>query len=175
MAGESNIERPTQGGACLFWLLTLMGLATFAPCIILPPWRQYQALEMAAQIEQHHLDALQHQVDRERRLLDAIRSDPGVVARLAQRELRFRRVDSQAVHVSVPATRVEAEAPFVPEPPRPPAVIARAVSVLPRFDYDRVFCGDQTRPIVMGMSVALIGAAFALSGRLAEGRRARHE
>ena len=59
MAGESSKQRPKQSGAAVFWLLMLMGLATFAPCIILPQWRQYQALDMAAQIEQHHLDVLQ--------------------------------------------------------------------------------------------------------------------
>ena len=164
----------------MFWLLVLMGLATFAPCIILPEWRQYQVLEMAAQVEEHRLEVLQRQVDHERRLLDAVRSDPAVISRLAQRELRFQRVDYRAVRVSAPFVGVQGRqgpscippsqggtegGPFVPEPPQPPAIIARAVSLLPDYDYDRVFCDDETRPIVMCMSVGLIGVALGVFGR----------
>ena len=162
---ESGTRRPRHGGGGLFWLLVLMGLATFAPCVILPQWRQYQALDMAAQVEQHRLDVLQAEVERERRLLQAIRSDPAVIARLAQRELKFQRVNSQAVLVAAPPTSPEPQPPFEPTPPGPPAVVARAVSFLPDYDYDRVFLDDETRPVIMAMSVALIGVAFWLFGR----------
>jgi hypothetical protein len=147
-------------------MLTLMGLATFVPCVVLPEWREYQALDMEAQIGQHRLEVLRDQVDRERRLLDALRSDPAVIARLAQRELGFQRADSQAVPVSsTSASRSEEEELFTPQPPKPPQSVARVVSWLPDFDYDRVFCDDETRPMVIWLSIGLIAVALGLSGR----------
>ena len=150
----------------MFWLLTLMGLAAFAPCVVLPEWREYQALDMGAQVEQHRLDVLQRQVDHERRLLDALRSDPAVIARLAQRELGFQRANCRAVLVSsAPVGNAGVDRLFVPKPPKPPASMARLGSWLPDFDYDRVFCDDETRPIVICMSIGLMAVALGLPRR----------
>ena len=160
------------GGGVVFWLLVLMGLSTFAPCVILPEWRAYEALVIASQAEQHRVDALQRVVDREHRHLKALRSDQAVIDRLAQRELRFRRVGERAVRVSPPeeddirasliGASSAADTLFVPEPVSPPTVIARLGSFLPDYDYEAVFCDDETRPIIMCMSVALICVAFGL-------------
>ena len=156
---------PGQGAAAVFWMLVLMGLATFAPCVILPEWRDYQALRAAEQVRQHRLDELEREVEHERRLLQAMRSDPAVIARLAQRDLRFLRTDARAVLVSVPPEDPTPEGVFVPQPVGPPPVVVRALSMLPAYDYDRVFCDKETRPLVMGMSLALIALAFVLFGR----------
>ena len=156
---------PRQGGAFVFWMLVFMGLATFAPCVILPEWRDYQALQAAEQVQQHRLDVLERAVDHKRRLLEAMRSDPAVIARLAQRDLHFHRPDAQIVPVSVPSRSPAPEEPFVPRPVEPPPLLRRALSVLPEYDYDRVFCDEETRPVVLGMSLALIALAFGLFGR----------
>ena len=166
---------PSPGGRLVFWLLALMGVSTFAPCVLLPEWRTYQALRVAEQAQQHRLKALQHVVDRERRLLEALRSDPAVINRFAQRDLSFRRPGERAVRVALPATdgnpvsRLVAgnvgDEPFIPQPVTPPRCLARVLAHLPDYDYDRIFCDDETRPIIMGMSVALIGLAFGLFGR----------
>jgi hypothetical protein len=50
-------------------------------------------------------------------------------------------------------------------PVQPPPVIARALSYLPDYNYDRIFCEEDTRPFVMGLSVALISVAFGLFTR----------
>ena len=175
------------GATVVFWVLVLMGLSTFAPCVLVPQWRQYQALCLAEQTAEHRLDLLRSRVEKERRLLEALRSDPAVVARLAQRDLGFRRPYEQVIRVAVPAN--PAEPPTMPVSPRcsatlggspgcsaascgwharpvqPPPMIARALSYLPNYNYDRIFCEDDTRPILMGLSVALIVAAFGLFNR----------
>jgi len=158
----------TQPGGVVFWLLVLMGLSTFAPCVILPEWRNYERLRVAEQAQQHRLDALERRVEHERRMLDAMRSDPGVIGRFAQRDLSFRRLGEQVVRVSVPATATFVdtdETPFIPRPVPPPPILEPILARLPDFDYDAVFCDDETRPIVMAMSVALVGVAFGLFGR----------
>lgn len=139
-----------------------MGLSTFTPCVVLPEWREYQALRMAEQAEQHRLDAMQQIVDRERNLLEAMQSDPAVIARIAQRDLRFRRPGDTSIAVSVPLTATAIPEAFVAEPIDPPVALARARSYMPDFNYDALFCDDRTRPIIMVMSVGLIVTAIAL-------------
>jgi cell division protein FtsB len=192
--------RPGRGGATVvFWLLLAMGLATFAPCVLLPQWRQYQALSVAEQMAQHRLDVLRSRIDKEQRLLDALRSDPAVVARFAQRDLGYRRPYEQVVKVSAATTTAAPSTTFGPwagpiparrdsrsllphgkgfpssngarrdsrtslhmRPMQPPPVIAAVLSYLPDYNYDRVFCADDTRPMLMGLSVALLAVAFVL-------------
>ena len=147
-------------------MLILMGLAAFTPCVVLPEWREYQALRAAEQAERHRLDEMQRVVDRERNLLEAMQSDPAVIARLAQRDLHFHRPGDKSVAVSVPLTTTALQDPFVAEPIAPPVSLARARSYLPDFNYDGLFCDDRTRPIILVMSVGLIVTAIALfSGR----------
>jgi len=151
----------------VFWLLTGMGLAAFAPCVILPEWRAYQDLRVAEQAEGHRLAALQREVEHQRRMLDAMRGDPAVIARLAQRDLHFRRPNEQTVKVDVPRAEPAAAEAFVPEPVEPPTVIARALARLPSLDYDRIFCEDESRPIIMALSLSLMIVALVLFGRRA--------
>ena len=158
---HSTIDNPPRGGF-VYWMLLLMGLATFTPCVVLPEWREYQALRMAEQTERHRLDEMQRVVDRERNLLDAMQSDPAVIGRLAQRDLHFHRPGDTSVAVSVPLTANAPQAPFVGEPIEPPVALARARSYLPDFNYDALFCDNRTRPIIMVMSVGLIVTAIAL-------------
>jgi hypothetical protein len=147
-------------------MLILMGAATFAPCVILPEWREYQALRVVEQQEQYRVDQLQAAVDRERRLLEAMQRDPAVIARLAQRDLGFRRPGEQPVPVAVPEVDTTSDDPFEPKPVDPPELVARSLSRLPDFNYDGIFCDESTRPIIMVMSIALIVVAVALhSGR----------
>ena len=178
-AGQSHVAyraAPGLGGAIIFWLLILMGVTAFAPCVLLPEWRQYQELHAAEQVAAHHASAMHAQVERERRMLDAVRTDPGVVTRLAKRDLGYRNVDESLIDLHVETVIRLAEPAFVPTPPTPPALIASVVSSLPRFDADAVFCDPRTRPTVMTLAICVIVAAFVLFGhRSAEDRSAHSE
>jgi hypothetical protein len=160
---QSTIDnRKSTSGGFVFWILILMGLATLTPCVVLPQWREYQALRLAEQAERHRLDEIQRVVDRERNLLEAMQSDPAVIARLAQRDLHFHRPGDKSVPVSVPLTARAPEDPFIASPVDPPMALARARSYMPDFDYDELFCDKRTRPIILVMSVGLIVTAVAL-------------
>lgn len=158
----------TSNGAAVFWLLIVLGVGTFSPCIVLPEWRGYQAAKVAEQRERHRIDQLKAEVSRERRQLDAIHNDPTVVARLAQRDLGFHRPGEKVVTVPVSdADRFAGfadseQVQFVPQPVPPPVWFSRATQWLPDLNYDAVFCDPSTRPIVMLMSVSLIATAVVL-------------
>lgn len=170
--GETNIgvQRPREAGrplvgGLMFWLLVLMGFAALAPCILLPEWRHYESLKIEEQAQAHRLAMLQNRIAREQRLQEAMQRDPAVIARIAQRELGFRRPEEHAVSVSVDVVSEPADAPFTARPVRPPPIVARALSWLPDYNFDRVFCDPQARTRVMVMSVGLISVAFLLFGR----------
>lgn len=158
---DAGMSGPRRGGGVVFWVLVLLALSALAPCVILPEWRQYELLSLAEQAQQHRADQLKSLVDREQRLLDAMRSDPAVISRLAQRDLSFRRPHDRAFSVSVTSTTDEVPPAFVPRPP-PPTHLSRLASGLASRGYDRVFCEAPTRPIILAMSTGLIAVAFGL-------------
>ena len=159
----------------IFWSLVFLSFATFAPCVLLPEWRAYEALEVAKQREQHRLDFVLETIDREERLLEAMRSDPVIIDRVVQRDLKFQRAGERVVHVALPDRRMDvaaagaatqlADETFEPKPVSPPAAVAGALAILPGLDYDHIFCHEESRPVIMCMSVALLLVAFGLYGR----------
>ncbi len=166
-----NRVHSTTGGSVVFWMLLLMSVAAFAPCILLPEWRELQALKLAEEAESFRVERMQERVDREERLLDAVRSDPVLVARLAQRELGLRVPHENTMPlpgtsrandtipntvVADPGDKVLADIPL------------RAVkpgAVWPDLMWDRIFFDDRTRPLIMAMSIGLALIAFGLFGR----------
>jgi hypothetical protein len=143
-------------------MLLFLALGAFTPCVLLPEWRAYQAAQLAVQVERHRLESLQTIVDDERRLLEALQSDPAVILRAAKRELHVEKPGSRSVLISVPPDRPPREELFVPTPVLPPPILARAASYLPDFDYDNIFCDEDTRLVIMAMSVALMLLAVCL-------------
>ena len=156
-----------DGGAGLvFWWLITMALVGFAPCMILPAWREYQEAELTERVRAARVAAATAEVDDLRRRLDAIHNDPAVVTRLARRELEFRK-PGEAV-VAVPVSGVPAVgSPPTPRPEtkalkrvEPPVPIARLLAYLPDFNYDVLFCKSPTRETILALSVGLFVAAF---------------
>lgn len=148
-------------GGAVYWLLVLMGLGTFAPCVLLPEWRAYQAVRAVEMTEQQRLDNMASLVQREKNLLEGMQSDPAVIARVARRDLHFFRPGETTVPVDVPLVASTASATAVTTVDLPPS-LARAGTYLPNFNYDALFCDPQTRRILMVFSIGLIGTAIAL-------------
>ena len=158
-------EAVPAGGGPVPWLLMMMAVTVLAPCILLPEWRDYEALQLSRQAERHRLEAMQAVVEKERRTLEAIQTDPAVIARMAQRELGFQPSGSTPVPVVADMPAVEVDESFTPEPIPPPAFLARLLSYLPDYDYDAVFCEPRSRLVLVVMCTALIGVALWLPGR----------
>lgn len=172
------VERVTpspMGERIIFWSLAFLSFATFVPCVILPEWRAYEALEVAKQREQHRLEVVLEAIEKEERLLKAMRSDTVIIDRVVQRDLKYQRAGERVVRVALPDRRMDvaaagaatrlADGTFEPKPVLPPATVARALAILPGLDYDRIFCDEKSRPVIMCMSVALLLVAFGLYGR----------
>jgi hypothetical protein len=163
-------DAPGDGGKGLvFWILIALSVATLAPCVILPAWRDYQRAELAARVRAWQVEQATRHVERLEQRLDAIHNDPAVVARLARRALAFRAEGE--IQLDVPVMLASSRAPaaedFVPEPSsaqwqpaRPPVAIARLVALLPAWDYDALFCESPTRETLLVMALVLFVAAI---------------
>jgi hypothetical protein len=161
-----------------FWLLLMLGFAALAPCVLLPEWRAYQAARIDEQIHRQRAEAMASMVDAQHSALQRMQRDPSVLVRLAQRDLRYRRADHRPVSVlESPAAQqplminasdvlaAEVDAPVQLEPVQPPEWVSQRLRWLPAYDYDAVFCDKETRPVILTMSVGLIGLAMILFGR----------
>jgi len=162
--GGSDASEP-GGSGLMFWVLIGLAVAGFAPCVLLPVWRDYQAAALVVQREAAVVGQMQADVEKQRRAVGALRTDPAVAERLAQRELSYRRPGQRQVTVSgVPVSHVEPAALPPPQPVPPPPTLAGLLARLPRADYDRIFCEPRTRLVVMLMCGGLAAAALILYG-----------
>jgi len=153
------------GSGLMFWILIGLAVAGFAPCVLLPVWRDYQAAALVVQREEAVVGQMQADVEKQRRAVEALRTDPAVAERLAQRELAYRRTGQRQVTVlGVPVSRVEPAPLPPPQPVPPPPTLAGLLARLPRADYDRIFCEPRTRLVVMLMCGGLAAAALILYG-----------
>lgn len=152
----------------MFWGLVLLGMCGLAPAILLPQWRAYQRSAVAEQLEHFRYEQMAQAVQRERQMADALRTDPALLSRIAQRELNLRpdNVESVPVEASAIGDATEPSVQeFEPVPVELPVPLRRWVALLPDLNFDAVFCEAPTRTLVMAMSVGLICAALVLYGR----------
>lgn len=172
----------SRGTGQVSWILLCLGLSGFVPCILVPEWRALEHVAAAEQAERDRLGEMERRVERESQALEAIQTDPEVVARLAQRELNFRRENSLIVDVPLaapaPAPGVgrfihsgerESAAPADHRAPNeiaasgPPAdwpMIGRLAGWLPGRRYDAVFCDPTCRTVIVTMCIVLFVVAI---------------
>jgi len=150
------------GRSITFWLLIVLGLCVLTPCVLLPAWREHQAADLRHRMLAQRVEQTELRVAKQRRMLDALHSDPAVITRAAMRELDYTLPgqDFVIVETSPPAHGDTASPPIAPKPL--PVALRRLADLLPDLDYDAVFCRSPIRSIMMAMSAGLIAAAFAI-------------
>ena len=158
---EGKDVPPSDGGSVMFWVLVGMAAVVFAPCVLLPVWREHQALQYAEQVEQAGLEQARAELRQQKRRLAALQNDPLAIARVARRELNYANPGEIEVPVAIGEEPVEAT-PVVLAPVRPPASVSWLVDKLPKTDYDRLFCAGPTRTILMCLAGGLVLSAFVL-------------
>jgi hypothetical protein len=161
---EESADRPERADRWVFWLLFTLAAVAFAPCVIVPVWLDYGETRQAEQRQLDEVRRAQAEVDRQRRLAEALRSDPAVIARAAQRELEYTipgqlQVDVAPDRASPQDEAVDPAESAAADPPIPPLPIAR---YLPKLNYRAVFCDPQTRLLIALMSGGLLVTAFVL-------------
>ncbi len=152
-----TLREPLAHGL-MFWVLATMGVAAAVPCILGPPIETYRALLAIEQHEESVTQRMEDRITRQVSLKEALRTDPQVNLRLAQRQLAYRPLGRLAY---LDSSGLDHPAPVV-------AGVMRAEPVeLPRWmacfvprSFASMYTGERTRQVVLAMSLSLI--VFAL-------------
>jgi hypothetical protein len=175
VANPKNAKRlaSTFQHTVLFWLLMIAAGAMFLPCVLLPTygdycsWRDHRAA-MAARIE-----ALEDLAEQNERIIDALRTDPGVNERVLARDLGYVRPDEEIVEVLPAARHRRPQVPqavltaSVSEATRMPAPVqlrpweARIEQRLPRGHWLTAFTEGPSRRVLLILSGAMTATALA--------------
>lgn len=150
------------GRSITFWLLIVLGLCVLTPCVLLPAWREHQTADVRHRMLAQRVELAEQRVAKQRKMLEALHSDPAAITRAAMRELDYTLPGQDFVIVET-APPAQLDAQLAPIEPKPlPVSLRRLADLLPDLDYDAVFCRRPIRSIMMTMSAGLIAAAFAI-------------
>ncbi len=163
----------------MFWVLVGMAAIVFAPCVLIPIWLETEALVRTEASIAAHNARLQEHISEQRRLIDALRSDPLVNERIARRDLRFRRPGEEVQPVAdapmpdVPRVDVNLppDASAVTPDPQPSAVVRWSRRWLPNLPWVDLFGRPPNRTYFLVMAGVLVVAAFVLFGHAGERRQ----
>ena len=162
---DADMSRRDPLGTLVAWALLAMGVATFALCVLFPAWQSLEALKVAERIEQSRIDAMETRIEKDRRLLFALRNDPVVIARLARRDLRMNVTNDQWVPVDVPRESGLFERHFDPPPDLASILAEQTPPTESEAKLAAVLSNDRNRLTLLAMSVTLIGVAMWLPTR----------
>lgn len=158
----------------IFWLMLLAGAALLAPCLILPPWLEYQA-----QLERHraaeaYLTAVEEQLRAAEAQLEHLQNDPAYVLRLAEQELGAGAAVPGVETIAVEDGLGSANGPESAARGREvgggagdellPEWADYVERVLARHPYAQAFVRSPARPVLMGGGGVLILTAILLLG-----------
>ena len=152
-----TLREPLAHGL-MFWVLATMGVAAAAPCILGPPIETYRALRAVEQHEESVTRRMEERITRQVSLKEALRTDPQVNIRLAQRQLAYRPLgrlaylDGSDLDYSIPVAAEVMRADPVELPRWMACFVPRSLA--------SIYTSERTRQIVLVMSLSLI--VFAL-------------
>jgi hypothetical protein len=168
--GMSNEPTAQIAHPIMFWVLTLMALAVFAPCVLTPAWVEVQEVRAYEREMAGLIGDLQAQVTRNEAQIQALLADPLVNERIARRELNFQPAGEQVIRWSpeelaalrVPTSALAMETPLTQEPPHWVQVVGKW---LPAWPWHELFVKTTNRTLLLAMAGGLLSAAFLLFGR----------
>ncbi len=167
MARSSPIE------TLLFWLMALIGGAALAPCLILPPWLEYQAQLERRKAADAYVQALEQNLRASEKQIEHLHNDPAYILRLGEQEfgnsVHLPKAETALIAPS-PAGSDEDESSAATQPSRRsdelvPELSAFFEQMLQRYPHAWLFVNDSTRPVLMSLGAALLLTAVVLLGR----------
>jgi hypothetical protein len=158
----------------MFWVLTVLALAVFAPCVLAPIYAETeQILETERGLERFVADKTAEMKRNDERI-KAIKGDPQVNQRIIRRELNYRFEGEQLIQwssaelASMPldlSTLENAPEPLPPVNPYPTWVL-KVGEWLPAWPWRKLFVDSPNRELLVIMAAGLLATAFFLYGPL---------
>lgn len=174
-AGDTPRVSPAFQHTVMYWLLSALAFALFVPAALLPVYRDYAGWRLHRARVEAGIEALEEKVAENEAVIDALRTDPGVNARILARDLNYVAPGERIVRVLDTPARDDVAR-------RAAAVRAAAVSVQPREDavaelkpweaqverrlgggpWMQVFTDPTSRSVILVLSGILVLAAVVL-------------
>ena len=152
-----KLREPLAHGL-MFWVLATMGVAAAVPCILGPPIEAYRGLLAIEQHEESVMRRMEERITRQVSLKEALRTDPQVNVRLAQRQLAYRPLGRLAY---LGNSGLDYPTPVVAGVTRAdPVELPRWMACFVPRSLASIYTGERTRQVVLVMSLSLI--VFAL-------------
>lgn len=180
-------DRGTQGGGraespgaviaqhcIMFWVLTVLAIAVFAPCVLAPIYAETEQIMETEQKLERLVADLKEQANRNEERIKAIKADPQVNQRIIRRELNYRFEGEQIIQwpaAELASTRLDlsmlenAEEPLPPINPYP-AWVLRLGEWLPAWPWRKLFVESPNRELLAFMAAGLLATTFFLYGPL---------
>ncbi len=168
---SDRTPRSNAAHTILFWVLTTLALALFAPCVLVPiVYEVEEAREYEARMKGVVLE-LESRVAQNEARRQALNADPLVNERIVRRELNYQPQGEQLIRL--PADEAAGLRVHFPElgsvaadAKDEPPVWARSLGKwLPAWPWRDLFAKSPNRQVLLGMSAALLASAFLLYGR----------
>ncbi len=162
--------------AVLYWGMLLGGTATLVPCVVLPPWLEYQAQLRRRAAVQARLDTVENRIADMQKQIDHIENDPAYLFHLAEQEFgeTYGQPDVETIPIATSTQPVIAEDDAEPEEESDPLpqLASFVEQTLREYPYTRLFASPNARPPLMAMGGGLILGAIVLLGNPHARRRA---
>ena len=146
----------------MFWLLAGAGVVAAAPCFVVPPIDAYRGLLDLEARERAVVDRLEERIERQAELQNALRCDPMVNFRLAQRELRYRQPGRVAYLPNLTGAQIGYSR--VPQRAEPGGHLPEWMNRLYPRRWSAVYQHSNARRSILLMSFAMIVFALATYG-----------
>jgi len=170
----------------LFWVIALAGFVALAPCLVLPPWLEYQAQLVRRKEADEYVAALKARAEGKQKQIEHLQHDEAYLLRMAQQEfgMAIRTPNSETVFIGPSPAGSEPPGgvgPTIADDPNVCDVLPELSEFIEkasaRYPYTRLFVQDSTRPVMMGIGALLLLTESGLLGRagLRDGRRAETE
>jgi hypothetical protein len=179
--GSINLAaRQPVSHAIMFYLLSLAALVIFAPCVLVPIWRDVQRLGEDERAMARIVADYRQQIERNNVRIEALQADPQVIERVARRELNQQPAGEQ--HISWTPAELAALRLNIPHnldldlDPDPvpasttPAWVEKCGRWLPAWAASDLFAKSPNRELLLSMAGALLLTAFVLYTPKAESR-----
>lgn len=172
MNDSANASTAPVTHPIMFWFLTGLALALFAPCVLLPVWVETERIIERERVAAEMVTQLEHQVARNDARIEALLADPLVSERMLRRELNYRTDGERVVALPTAAelASMEVNVPVEPIAEPEPITLADARPVwmvslrrwLPAWPWRQLFVEAPNRTFILIMAGGLLAAAFVL-------------
>lgn len=175
--GEPVGPRSSAAATLLFWLMALLGGASLAAALILPPWMEYRVTRTAYADSLRRVEELEARLTAVNKQIEHIQHDPAYNERLARKEFGIQEPGVETIRLNVPPPEPASQPGGTPDSAvgNPVERLALVVDEAARRNpLVAAYVLDETRPTVMALSALLLVSAILLLNRgifLARGGR----